>query len=160
MPLIHRFNGSDEHAQMLATSRTRRGLGCAGWYDGLRSSMEELQAVLRRIRSDPELNQDSVFRYYAPVFIFVCLFGACAVSLRLGMMPSPYTGLRSQLALTGGLLILGILVLLLIFRTIIWGIAFAVQVFVETKWNKKEKEKRESIAQLNTRNVLFGGIFS
>ncbi|KIJ12569.1 hypothetical protein PAXINDRAFT_156896 [Paxillus involutus ATCC 200175] len=155
MPLIHRFNGSDEHAQMLTTSHTRMD---TGWPDALYPTIQDLQAVFRRLRTDPELTQDSVFRFYAPIFIFVCLFGACAVSLRLGMTPMPFSKLESQLAFAAGLLILGVLALLLLFRTVIWAVAFAVQVFVETDWKKRGKE--ESIMQLNSRSILFGGMFS
>ncbi|KIJ06514.1 hypothetical protein PAXINDRAFT_20298 [Paxillus involutus ATCC 200175] len=183
MPLIHRFNGSDEHAQMLTTSHTRMGessvhslilrrtliltpvltrftrsLLDTGWPDALYPTIQDLQAVFRRLRTDPELTQDSVFRFYAPIFIFVCLFGACAVSLRLGMTPTPFSKLESQLALAAGLLIVGVLALLLLFRTVIWAVAFAVQVFVETDWKKRDKD--ESIMQLNSRSILFGGMFS
>ncbi|KIK93559.1 hypothetical protein PAXRUDRAFT_12576 [Paxillus rubicundulus Ve08.2h10] len=150
MPLIHRFNGSDEHAQMLTTSHARRD---TGWPGALYPTIQDLQAVFRRLRTDPELTQENVFRYYAPIFVFVCLLGACAVSLRLGIAPMR----ESQLALAAGLLILGALVSLL-FRSVIWAVAFAVQVFVEMDWNKRDKD--ESIMQLNSRSVLFGGMFS
>lgn len=112
---------------------------------------------MRRIRTDPDLSQESIFLYYAPVYIFACLFGACALSLRLGIMPNPRGRSHAELALAGGVLVLAIFVLLVLLRVVIWGIAFAVDVFVKTDW-KATAEKRST--EWHSRSVLFGGAFS
>lgn len=130
-------------------------------------SVRKVQAVLRRMRTDPDMSQGALFAYYAPVFVFACLMTAYAVCLRLHVVvPSSSMSLSTnphprgyrgwEIALLGTLLALVVGVLLILFRILIWAGTCAVRVFVDTDWEDADAR----LVRFGSGNLLFNGFFS
>ncbi|KAH7890121.1 hypothetical protein F5I97DRAFT_640604 [Phlebopus sp. FC_14] len=127
--------------------------------------IQNIQILLRRLRADPELSQETLFQHYAPAFIFACVLLGGAAALKLGVVASMSgpvlergggSGVAVATVLVLVLVSVLVFALLVLLRVIIWAIACAVDVFVETEWEEREEERD---MQLDTRSLLFGGIF-
>eukprot|EP00919_Chromeraceae_sp_WS-2016_P037933 GHVR01090615.1.p1 GENE.GHVR01090615.1~~GHVR01090615.1.p1 ORF type:complete len:156 (+),score=10.57 GHVR01090615.1:61-528(+) len=155
MTLIHRFNASEEHARFLSTAQNDQPRGNAVWYNGLCPSLEEVQQVLRRMRTDPDLSQEKIFWDYAPIFIFGCFIMGLAITLRKGVIPSPAGRSSNALVLAGVILAFIIFFAFALVRTVIWSIANGIGMFVEMNFD----EAKDGTFQLSERSVLLGGLF-
>ncbi|KAG1749504.1 hypothetical protein EDB19DRAFT_1904627 [Suillus lakei] len=168
MPLIKRFNASEEYSRLLSTSRnhdrepesdTEQEIP---WNSAL-PLLEDTQATFQRLRRDPDsdFSQDNIFRFSAPVFTFACVLASVATALRTDRMPSPSTLSLVELSLGVFVLLVGVLVALVVLRVVIWGGTVAIDAFllvdigslgVTSPENKRSK--------LNQRSILFSGLFS
>ncbi|KAH7911104.1 hypothetical protein BJ138DRAFT_28813 [Hygrophoropsis aurantiaca] len=173
MTLIHRFNSNEEHAQFLSTQHHLRmsiaslilisdliyfmfaAQGNAVWYNGLCPSLKEAQQVLRRMRTDPDLTQDIIFREYGPIFVFACLVISAAIVLRTGVISSMAEMSLSKVVLVGSCFALVVFFAMALVRTAIWSIASGIGMFVDMNL---EEDKDRSF-QLTETGVLLGGFF-
>ncbi|KAG0701577.1 hypothetical protein DFH29DRAFT_1000114 [Suillus ampliporus] len=160
MPLIKRFNASDEHSRLLSTSRNKESdaeEAEAQWHSGL--VLEETQATFQRLRRDSDFSQDNIFRFSAPFFTFACVLASVATALRRDMMPSPHAMSLVELSLGLLILVAGVLLSLAVLRATIWCGAMAVDAFLlmDIESSTSPQNKR---SKLNQRSILFSGLFS
>ncbi|KAG1854787.1 hypothetical protein DFJ58DRAFT_375132 [Suillus subalutaceus] len=137
MPLIKRFNASDEYSRLLSTSQNRdKEQSNTEQETPLHNALpllEETQATFQRLRRDSDFTQTNIFRFSAPFFTFACVLASAATALRKDMMPSP-----SAVSLSLGVFVLlvGVLVALAILRAIIWGGAVVIDGFLTCGYRK------------------------
>ncbi|KAG1819842.1 uncharacterized protein BJ212DRAFT_1070385 [Suillus subaureus] len=165
MPLIKRFNASDEYSRLLSTSQNRgKEQSNTEQETPLHSALpllEETQATFQRLRGDSDFSQTNIFRFIAPFFTFACVLASVATALRKDMMPSPSAVSLVELSSGVFVLLLGVLVALAILRAIIWGGAVVIDGFLLVDIRSLSVPGRENrISKLNQRSILFSGLFS
>ncbi|KAG2360487.1 hypothetical protein BDR07DRAFT_143450 [Suillus spraguei] len=152
MPLIKRFNASDEYSRLLSTSRNGNRQQKEPPLRRALPLLKETQVTFQRLRRDPDASQINVFRISAPFFTFACFLATVATALRKDIMPSPGLGV---------FVLMGFLVTLAVLRAIIWGGAVAINEFLLVDIGGLGVTSRENrISKLNQRSILFSGFFS
>jgi len=180
MTLIHRHTLSSEYAELLSTSpshdvKNRSKPTCsvnaesdaetATWHDAL-PSVDELQAVCRRLQADPEVSQRAIFNYCAPLFVFVCVLATCVGVLRLPAVNASalrvlddFGNHKSEAVMAVFGLVTVIVGGLVCLRTTIWAVANVVRVFLEKDLSKPVDGSSDTF-DMTQANVLFGGILT
>lgn len=165
MPLIKRFNASDEYSRLLSTSQNHnKEQSDTEQETPLHSALpllEETQTTFQRLRRDSDFTQTNIFRFSAPFFTFSCILASVATALRKDMMPSPSAVSLAELSLGVFVLLVGVLVALAILRAIIWGGAVVIDGFLLVDIGSLGVTSRENgISKLDQRSILFSGLFS
>ncbi|KII89466.1 hypothetical protein PLICRDRAFT_41126 [Plicaturopsis crispa FD-325 SS-3] len=186
MTLIHRYAVASEYADMLSTtpdkassSRKQRrsswmtsdmSVQTEAWQNALCPSARELQAVLARMRADPDLSQARVFAYLAPLLVFTTLVVLALIVLHvpkaqlatIRILEHPMANVK-QLAGAIGAVVLGITGGVVVLRVVIWALSKAVGAFTEMTLKevegKRDEDAQEVTLALTSTDVL-GGIFS
>jgi hypothetical protein len=172
MTIVHRYTAGSEYAALLSTAAPSvpHNHQQSRWRPtfsnlNLCPSSAEIQMVVRRMRGDPDLSQSSIFRFCAPLLVFVTCIAAGILALKMHrvhlLMVRVFGDDMGQLArgLTsvGLLLVLGIPAALAVLRLVIWGVASAVGMFVEKDLTVDPTKGSRDEFQLSEVNVLMGG---
>ena len=128
-----------EYAERLPTPRAHAAPLSPTRHDpsALYRSLDELQAIRRRVQADPEVSQRAVFSYYAPLLVFVCFLAPGVGDLKLPALSirddfgHKGEAVRALLGLAA--VIVGALICL---RMEIWAAANAVRIFVKEDFSQ------------------------
>ncbi|KAH9942563.1 hypothetical protein B0H21DRAFT_824120 [Amylocystis lapponica] len=176
--LVQRYKISSEYAELVSTvptqrSRTHRGRRwtsaataaisdeASSWYTAACPPLEDLQAVLQRIRVDQDFSQERTFRFLSPLLVFGILFATAVIALQ------PYSFAHHILSapkehtreiVTWGMALVGSLLAgLVILRTVIWCVAEVSDMIIVMDRRRDERERNTK--PLPPANVLLGAFF-
>lgn len=109
----------------------------------LRHTLDELQNIIAQMLADPDMSQDTVFRFCAPLFSFVSLLLAAVVltqnkDMQAWVADASNNKWRLGTAFVG--LASGVLVALVLLRFTIWVVATGVRMFAEGNWRNRKRD--------------------
>ncbi|KAI0631619.1 hypothetical protein C8Q77DRAFT_1127912 [Trametes polyzona] len=179
--LIQRYNAVAEYSAFISTNpsstrqrsrrdntdhtptTTRAAISdeAAAWYEAMCPPLEDVQDVIRRFHANPDLSQDRVFAFLAPIVVFGALFVVAVVAVQPHsfahrILDNPSNS-REDVVRFAGFLAAGILFSVVALKCIIWGIAELSSVILSME-NKEERSSRESRG-IPSSNLVLGGIF-